>query len=122
MKITYITLLGQDYPLCFSLAASAKLSDAFGGLDKLDTLLQSEDVGKTAKAVDTLLNALMDAGQTYCRMAHIDAPEPLKCNPSDLLDMTDPAALSAVLAAITAGNKRDVETVDSKNREATPEK
>lgn len=122
MKITYITLLGQDYPLCFSLAASAKLSDAFGGLDKLEAMVTGKDVGKTAKAVDTLLNTLMEAGRIYCEMAHIETPEPLKCNPSDLLDMTDPAALSAVLAAITAGNKRDVETVDSKNREATPEK
>lgn len=118
MKISYFEALGVKYPLCFSMAASAKLADAFDGLDKMQETLTSKDVSTMAKALDTILNTLMEAGRIYCRMANIECPEPLGCNPSDIIDVSDPAAVSAIIAAMTAGTERDVE-VSSKNAETT---
>lgn len=118
MKVSYIELLGKKYPLCFSLSASERLSDAFGGMDKMqEALSDTKDIGKLAKAVDTILTALMDAGNIYCKMANIETPEKLLCRPSDLIDMSDPAAISAIFSAISAGNEREVEVADSKNAE-----
>ena len=120
MKITYIELLGKKYPLCFSLAASGKLSEAFGDLNKMQEKLSGGNVADIAKTVDTMLDILMDAGRKYCKIAGMDAPEALKCNPSDLIDLSDPTALTAIFSAISAGNEREVEVSESKNTEAAP--
>lgn len=121
MKISYIELLGKKYPLVFSLAASEKISDAFGGFDKMQKSLTTTDTGKLAKTIDTMLSILMDAGQKYCKMAGIECPPPLDCRPADLIDISDPTAVSAIFTAISASNEREVEVV-SKNAEAAPGK
>ena len=117
MKISYIELLGKKYPLCFSLAASQKISDEFGGMDKMQKALGSKDFGEMAHAIDVVLTTLMDAGRIYCRMANIECPEPMECRPADVIDISDPAAIQAIFSAMTVGNEREVE-VSSKN--ATP--
>lgn len=118
MKISYIELLGKQYPLCFSLSAAEKLSEQFGDLNKLQETLASGDTGEVAKAADVLLSVLMEAGRVYCTIAGIEQPEPLPCRPSDLIDVSDPTALTSIFLAISAGNEREVEAV-SKNAEAT---
>lgn len=118
MRITYVELLGEQYPLCFSLAASEKLSEIFGSLDNITKELDKGDVASQVKVVDAVLSVLMEAGQTYCKMAHIDCPPPLTCRPADVIDISDPSAVSAIFAAITSGNKREVEA-ETKNVEAT---
>jgi len=114
MKVSYIELLGRKYPLCFSLAASQKISDEFGGMDKMQEALGSGDIGKMAHAVDVVLSTLMDAGQIYCRMANMECPEPLSCRPADVIDLSDPEAIKTIFAAMAVGSERDVE-VASKN-------
>ena len=118
MKISYFEVLGEKYPLCFSMAASAKLAEAFDGLDKMQEKLGGGNIADMAKAIDTILNTLMEAGRIYCRMTNTECPEPLGCNPSDIIDVSDPAAVNAILAAMTNGNEREVE-VSSKNAETT---
>jgi len=118
MKISYINFLGTDYPLCFSMAASRKLSETFGGFDKMQEKLGSGDVAVLADVVDKILEILMEAGRIYCRMAKLECPEPLACRPSDIIDVSDPAAVSAIFAAMTAGSEREVEVV-LKNAETT---
>ena len=121
MKISYIELLGKKYPLCFSLAASEKISDEFGSMEKMTKSLKSNDFGTMAKTVDAVLTALMDAGQIYCRMANIECPPPLECRPADLIDLSDPTAIQAIFEAMAVGNEREVEVV-SKNAKTTPGK
>jgi len=65
MKVTYIELLGERHPLCFSLAASEALDESFGGLDRMTQALSSGSLSQTAKAVDTVLQILMKAGRGY---------------------------------------------------------
>ena len=52
MKVTYIELLGERHPLCFSLAASEALDESFGGLDRMTQALSSGSLSQTAKAPD----------------------------------------------------------------------
>ena len=79
MKVTYIELLGERHPLCFSLAASEALDESFGGLDRMTQALSSGSLSQTAKAVDTVLQILMKAGRVYCgaRGGRTAAPAPL---------------------------------------------
>jgi hypothetical protein len=69
MKVTYIELLGERHPLCFSLAASEALDESFGGLDRMTQALSSGSLSQTAKAVDMVLQILMNVGRggTNCR-------------------------------------------------------
>lgn len=114
MKVSYIKLLGRDYPLCFSLTASQELSDAFGGLDKMTKELTGVDMGKMVKAVNTTLGVLMKAGRIYSEAIGQECPEPLPCQPCDVIDMTDPESIKAIFAAINGDTERTVEAKNTK--------
>jgi len=118
MKISYIELLGKKYPLCFSLAATEKLNDAFGSMEKMTEAVTGNNVGDMAKAIDIILTVLMEAGRKYCKVTGQECPEPLECRPADLIDLTDPSAVSAIYSAMAVGKEREVE-VSSKNAETT---
>lgn len=114
MKVSYITLLDREYPLCFSLTASQELSDAFGGLDKMTKDLTGKDMGKMVKAVNTTLGILMKAGRIYSEAIGREVPEALPCQPCDVIDMTDPESIKAIFAAINGDTERSVETKNAK--------
>lgn len=114
MKVSYITLLDRDYPLCFSLSASEELADAFGSLDKMTKDLTGKDMGKMCKAINVTLNALMKAGRIYSEALGREVPEPLPCQPCDVIDMTDPESVKAIFAAINGDTKRSVEAKNAK--------
>ena len=108
MRIAYIELLEAQHPLCFSLSAIEKLTDEFGSLEKMQ-----DELGKNSiKAINTVLDVLLEAGRKYCEAAHIDCPPPLPCRPADLIDLSDPGAVAAIFSAISAGNKREVEAAE----------
>lgn len=120
MNVTYIELAGKKHPLCFSLAVSEKLDEAFGGLEKMQDELDSKSISRISKAVDVVLTALIDAGRVYmtaCGEGETLPPR-LNCRPVDLLDVRDQKVIATVLAAIKGDNAREVEAV-TKNGEAT---
>lgn len=119
MKVTYATFLGEQHPLVFSLSASEKLDEAFGSLDGMEQALSSGRIRDVAKAADTVLTILLEAGRIYAAAAGLPLPKPLPCRPADLLDMRDPNALAVVFSAIETDSSREVE-VEAKNAEATP--
>ena len=120
MNVTYIELAGKRHPLCFSLAVSEKLDEAFGGLENMQDELDSKSVSRISKAVDIVLTALIEAGRIYMTACgEADAlPPRLICRPVDLLDVRDQKVISTVLAAIKGDSSREVEAV-SKNGGAT---
>lgn len=120
MRVTYIELLDQRHPMCFSLAASEALDEAFGGLERMQEELQSGSVGRVAKAADTVLAILMQAGRIYASARGEELPEKLPCRPADLIDASSKEAVQAIFSAITGGTEREVETVP-KNGEAAPD-
>jgi len=118
MKISYIELLDKQYPMCWSLAASEKISEKYGSMENMQKAIGSKDFATMSKAIDFVLGTLIDAGRIYCQMAKIECPEALPCRPADLIDLSDPTAMNAMLEAMTKGNERDVE-VASKNGKTT---
>lgn len=118
MQLTYIELLGKKHPLCFSLGAAEELTERFGSIEKLDEEIGSKDVGRIAKATNTLLEILLKAGRIYASAMGEDLPEPLPCRPADVIDVRDKTVLANAMAAIRGDTKREVET-ESKNMEAT---
>lgn len=118
MKVTYIELLGQKHPMCFSLGASEQLDELFGGLENMDAELHSGNVARVARATNTVLEVLLKAGRIYVSATGEDLPPPLPCRPADLIDVTDKTYGSAIHNTISGDSAREVETV-SKNAEAT---
>lgn len=120
MKITYIELANQQYPLCFSLAASEKLSAEFGGLANMQKIMQNGSESDAIRAIDKILTILMEAGRIYLDACGESVPPPLPCRPADLLDARDPAAVKTIMDTIIGDTEREVE-VDAKNGEAARE-
>lgn len=118
MQITYIELLGEKHPLCFSLGAAEALDEAFGSLEKLDAEIGSKDVGRIAKATNTMLEILLKAGRIYAGALGENLPKELPCRPADVIDVRDKKVLADAMAAIRGDTSREVET-ESKNTEAT---
>ena len=121
MRVSYIELLGEQHPMCFSLAASEELSAEFGGLEKMQNALESRDIAQVANAVDKVLSCLLKAGRTYVGATGGKPPAELPCRPADLIDVTDGEAVKAIFTAISNDTSRTVET-KGKNGKATPEK
>ena len=118
MRMSYVEFLGRKYPLCFSMAASQELVEAFGSLDKMADALDETKLGEMAAAVDKILTILMKAGRIYAQAVGEDVPPELPCRPADLIDITDKQAINAIFNAMKTDSERSVEAV-SKNVKAT---
>ena len=118
MKVSYIELLGEKHPLCFSLAAASEVTEAFGGLENMSKSLSLDDIGKAAKAIDAVLTILMRAGRTYVKDRGGELPPELPCRQTDLIDVTDGSGRRAIFDTIRTDSDREVEA-EVKNGEAT---
>lgn len=118
MRVNYIELAGKKYPLCFSMAATEAICEQFGSTDQMFEAIKSEDVLGRLRAFDSVLEILMDAGRKYCKLIGEEVPEPLQGRPADVIDMSDPQALSAIFTAFGADAETKIETV-SKNAAPT---
>ena len=118
MKVSYIELLGEKHPLCFSLSATEEICEAFGGTDEMMTAISSADTLTKLKAVSTTLDILMRAGRKYCEVAGLDMPEnPLPCRAADVIDITDDSAIKAIFGTFKNDSER---TVEAKSKNARP--
>lgn len=70
MRVTYLELLGQKHPMCFSLAASAELDRAFGGLENMSARFQDGGLAQRAEAINTAMKALLKAGRIVLWRKH----------------------------------------------------
>jgi len=108
MKLTYITLRGEQHPLCYNLYAIEELCDEFGGLDKMADAMNSDSQAEQIRAIGTVLRILMDGGREYCREMGIELPKPIK-NPTALIDASSPETITAIFSAIQTDKKQEVE-------------
>ncbi len=118
MRVSYIELLGQRHPLCFSLTAATEMDEAFGGLESLAERLQTGGIGQMAKSVNTALEILLKAGRIYVSACGGELPEPMPCRPADLIDVTDGTAVTAIFSAISSDTEREVETIPKNGESA----
>lgn len=119
MKISYIELLGQKHPMCFSLTAATEMDEAFGRLDSMTDRIREGSLVQQAEAINKAVEILLKAGRIYASACGMELPEPLPCAPADLIDVTDGAAVRAIFSTISGDTEREVKAV-SKNAEATP--
>lgn len=110
MKLSYVQLGGEKHPVCFSLSAIEAIEDEFGSLDAMRENLASGSI----KAINSVLEIMLDAGRAYCIGMGMDCPPKLKCRPADLIDITDTDIVSDLFAVISGDTERTVE-VRSKN-------
>ena len=109
MRINYIELLGERYPMVFSSKAGELLVDEFGSLENMREAMSSQN---PFRAANKTLKILTDCGRKYCEIMHIDCPPPLPCDPADIIDVSDPDALSSIFSTIASGSEREVEVVE----------
>ncbi len=120
MRVTYIELLGERHPLCFSLTAAEAMRGKFGSIGKTNEALTSSDPIESVGAIDYVLQAMLKAGRTYLSAKGEELPPPVPCLPSEVLHAREKVnALSAIYAAIVNDSEREVE-VELKNAPATP--
>ena len=110
MKISYVQLGGEKRPVCFSLSAIEDIEDEFGSLNKMREQLSAGKV----KAINKVLEIMLNAGRIYAETIGEECPPPLKCKPSDLIGTDDINIVSEIFAAIGDGTERKVEA-KSKN-------
>lgn len=120
MRLTYIELKeGERHPMCFSLSATERIVDEFGGLDEMtQAITQEGDLVGKIRAINTMLEILLDAGRRYCGEMGIEMPPKIKCRPGDLIDITDGAAIGKIFETMQNDSHREVE---AKNAGPTPE-
>lgn len=120
MRLNYIELAGQMHPLCFSLAASERISDEFGSLENMQKMMMDESVseGDRIRTIDRVLTIMMDAGRIYASAMGEQLPPKLPCRPADLIDPVDPKTLMTLTSTMSADTERTVE-IAAKNGEAT---
>ena len=109
MRVSYIDLLGEKHPLCFSLSATEEIVEEFGGTEQMADAITGEDALSKLRAVDKVLDILMRAGRRYCAAAGLEMPEsPLGCRPADVMDVTDPSAVEAIFSTISGDSRRTI--------------
>lgn len=110
MKLSYVQLGGEKHPVCFSLSAIEAIEAEFGSLDSMRDGLTKGSV----KAINRVLEIMMDAGRAYCVGMGLECPPKMKCRPADLIDVTDTDVVRDIFAVIGGDSERSVE-VRSKN-------
>ena len=118
MRISYIELGGNKYPMCLSLTATEELTERFGDLSNMDKALSSGNIAEIARATNDIIEILMKAGRIYATYMGQDVPPELTCKPGDLIDITDGTAIKAIFETIRTEMGREVET-KTKNAGAT---
>lgn len=114
MRVNYIELAGKKYPMCFSMSATEDICDAFGSTEAMFEAVGAADVKRRLQAFDTVLGILMRAGRKYCQLMGEEVPDELPCRPADVIDMSDPDAMTTLFSTISGDAETKVETV-SKN-------
>lgn len=118
MRLKYITLRGEQHPLCYNLYAVEEICDEFGSLEAMKDAIGDGSSGQLS-AIGKLLRCLLDGGRAYCQEMEMELPRPVK-NPSALIDVTDPETVRAIFSTVNGDQTTTVEA-QGKKEEATPD-
>ena len=119
MRTGSITILGKNYPLCFSARVIKNFEEKFDcSIAELSNVLSQE--GKTMENVFWLLSEMSKAGSRYKELTDgEEAPKPLDVDfLFDVFGVDDIANLKNNIAVtIEGGVKREVETEEDEENE-----
>ena len=134
-RLTYVKIAGKNYPMSFSLGASKKLIEKFGGVERIQAELSKP--GKDLEKLDLViyvLSLLISQGCAYKNYFEKDMPVPEDSPvidgkwtpiPQEVLEiavqMQDMSELTEKInACISKSNKKEVEAKpEGKNAKAT---
>lgn len=121
MRTGKLTILGREYPLCFSTQVVCDVSDKFGGLNQLMDALRSEDLTMQLRTAMWTLAEMSRAGHAYAALCGEETPKPL--TEEQLLAVFGPDDLAGlygkIMQTITDGSRREVEAEPPKNAATT---
>lgn len=123
MKMTTISICGNEYPLRFSLRVVKACEERYGSMEKMFSVMQMQNTDGQTAVVDEflwLLRAMLDSGAKFAKYCG----EPFD-NPPDedvLLDALDLQTLRGKMFAVMTGdNARTVEAEPGKNGRSAEE-
>lgn len=121
MRTGKLTILGREYPLCFSTQVVCDVSEKFGGLNQLNEAMTSDDNAVQLRTVMWMLAEMSRAGCAYAALCGEESPKPL--TEEQLLAAFGPDDLAGlygkIMQTITDGSRREVEAEPPKNAAAT---
>lgn len=124
-----VTIAGHSYPMEYTLGAQTEIAKRFGGLEKLDTMVNAEDSAETMENIAFCVAALIKGAfernkvltlldgnkNTENRYMPTDADISAVIFPKDLPDL-----MKAVFSTINEGNHTTVEVEPAKKKEDGP--
>lgn len=75
-RITFVTIAGKNYPMSFSLGASKKIIEKYGGAEKMKTALEKAKDAQKIDMITELLELLIAQGCAYKNYFEKDIPVP----------------------------------------------
>lgn len=125
-RVTYFSVRGMEWPLCYSVGAQSEIAKRCGGIENLGILLQEKDLTALLANIVWVLAVLMKYGalrvNVLKRMEGSDerTPEPPVYDELlALIDVSDaPACQKAVMECLQAGNSTTVNTEKSSKKKA----
>ena len=126
-RIVYAELMGQQHPMCLTVAADKLIAEKFGSVQQMWSCLRSDKPEEVVEAYVEFSAILMEGGRsrvaTLAELQGETAPLPpvfdMRKNWGVLTKPEIVELRSAALRAFTAGLSRTVEVAPSKNPEAT---
>ena len=120
-----VTILGNEYPLEYTVEAQSKIAERFGAIENIENIFDT-GVAKVTENIVFMLSAMMEAAENRERVLcsimckeYTGRKALTEQELKSVIRMQDFKYLqSAVMATLTEGSKASVETEEEKKEEA----
>lgn len=135
-KITYMEIVGKNYPMSFSLMATKKIAEKYGSLEKALNKAKGETTPESIETLTDIVELLISQGCAFKNYFEKDVPAPENAPiingkweplPREALDIAITLAdmnelTDKIYECIGMGKQKEVEVQDTeKNAETAPE-
>lgn len=122
MRTASIEIGGKAHLLCFSARVVRAVTERYGGVEHIDTVLSAGDSLKALDEAVWLLATMMDGGARYAKINGLETAPPLTADELlDVMDLNDFGQLrTKITEAVVSGRETHVEADPGKNAETTP--
>jgi len=122
MKTSRIEIEGREYLLCCPIVTMKELSEHFGGLEKIDEVLNSGDLPAIVDECTWILSAFMRAGERYAELNNLEYNKALSveqlqvlCDMDLLFDLRE-----SIFDVLAASSKQEIELEPGKDQDTAP--
>ncbi len=122
MKTSRIEIEGREYLLCCPIVTMKELSEHFGGLEKIDKVMNSGDLSVVVDECTWILSAFMRAGERYAEQNNLEYNKALSVE--QLQELCDMATLfdirENIFDVLSASSKQEIELEPEKGQDTAP--